>query len=548
MKKLFALLFVCAGLTAMAAQPMQVSKGTMQKAHAAKVMKASLADKFTAPVMQGVKKDMQSPISYMKSRGLTPDDNVLAKKAPRRITKDDMVGTRLAFLNVYDWSYDQTTGADVYAAWPFDDGGWDVTLAESEYGDEYLTISGLLYGLTGYTPVAELDYTNNTITVPAWQYLAKNTSKVHSGRNRTDTIISYFIINEEWLTEDAENDITGTIYSSGAFDLSGWMYGVEYVINVYKNNTLSSTDTTVVGYGEVFRNTTLVVPNGKHESVHTSSTDMTGASTAATSVNLYMYQYLDEDTVNVWNFYGGGLPGYQIVLNEDGTCFAPDQPIMESDTTGGYWDAYWIYTWENWPNSTSTSDLVESWTDGTVTPEMITIPGYITMVNRGVYYPTTNNKIYYTNGNKFLYEKSAAPVISYEVGDGVVIVTATAADGATVLLMDADGNVIDNPYTVEMIEEEQEITFYAIAQEDGKIATYGGAVVTIPALAGETWELGDVDHSGGVDIEDVTILINAVLGNQPDVYYPENADCNGDNGIDIEDVTALINRVLNGTW
>ena len=326
------------------------------------------------------------------------------------------------------------------------------------------------------------------------------------------------------------------------------MYGVEYVINVYKNNTLSSTDTTVVGYGEVFRNTTLVVPNGKHESVHTSSTDMTGASTAATSVNLYMYQYLDEDTVNVWNFYGGGLPGYQIVLNEDGTCFAPDQPIMESDTTGGYWDAYWIYTWENWPNSTSTSDLVESWTDGTVTPEMITIPGYITMVNRGVYYPTTNNKIYYTNGNKFLYEKSAAPVISYEVGDGVVIVTATAADGATVLLMDADGNVIDNPYTVEMIEEEQEITFYAIAQEDGKIATYGGAVVTIPALAGETWELGDVDHSGGVDIEDVTILINAVLGNQPDVYYPENADCNGDNGIDIEDVTALINRVLNGTW
>jgi hypothetical protein len=549
MKKLFALLFVCAGLTAMAAQPMQVSKGTMQKAHAAKMMKASLADKFTAPVMQGVKKDMQSPISYMKARGLTPDDNVLAKKAPRRITKDDMVGTRLAFVNVYDWSYDQTTGADVYAAWPFHDGGWDVTLAESEYGDEYLTIEGLLYGLTGYTPVAELDYTNNTITVPAWQYVAKNTSKVHSGRNRTDTIINYFIINEEWLTEDAKNDITGTIYSSGAFDLSGWMYGVEYVINVYKSNTLSSTDTTVVGYGEVFRNTTLVVPTGKQEMIPCSSNDMTGANTNPEMVNVYMFQYIDEDTVNVWNFFGGGLPGYQIVLNEDGTCFAPDQPVQESDTTNGYWDAYWLYTWGNsWPDNPSTSDLTESWANGTVTPDMITIPGYISLINRGVSYPMTGIKLYYTNGNTFLYEKSVAPVISYEVGDGVVIVTATAADGATVMLMDADGNVIDNPYTVEMIEEEQEVTFYAIAQEEGKIATYAGAVVVVPALATEEFELGDVNHSGGVDIEDVTILINAVLGNQPEVYYPEQANCNGQGGVDIEDVTALISRVLNGAW
>ena len=113
---------------------------------------------------------------------------------------------------------------------------------------------------------------------------------------------------------------------------------------------------------------------------------------------------------------------------------------------------------------------------------------------------------------------------------------------------DEEGNIIDNPYTVEMIEEEQEITFYAVAQEEGKIATYAGAIVPIPALAGEEYELGDVDHSGGVDVEDVTILINAVLGNQPDIYYPENANCDGEGGIDVGDVTALITRVLNGSW
>ena len=65
-----------------------------------------------------------------------------------------------------------------------------------------------------------------------------------------------------------------------------------------------------------------------------------------------------------------------------------------------------------------------------------------------------------------------------------------------------------------------------------------------------TYELGDVDHSGGVDIEDVTILINKVLGNSPATYFPEQANCNGDaeGMVDIEDVTILINRVLTGAW
>ena len=543
MKKFLALLFVCAGLTAMAAQPTFVSKSNQQKAHAAMVMKANtLSNHMTAPVMQGVKKDMQSPIAYMQARGLTPDDNVLAKKAPRRLTQADMVGVRLAFVNTYDWTYDET--ADVFPAKPFYEGGWDVTFTDTGE-DGYLYMEGLLYGLTGYTPLAELDYTNMTITIPSWQYVGKNTSHMHTGRNRIDTIISYFIINEEWLTDDQDNDITGELYESGAATLSGWMYGVEYVINTYRSNNLSSTDTTVVGYGAICRNTMLVVPNGKHESIPTSQNDMTGANTAAQTVNLYMYQYIDEDTVNVWNFYGGGLPGYQIVLNEDGTCFAEDQPCMDNDTTGGYWDYAWPAMLPSWPNAYN--DYTWGW-EGTVTPDEITIPGYMTMIDGALYYPTTGNKLYYTNGNKFLYEKTAAPVISYEVGDGVVIVTATAADGATVLLMDENGNVIDNPYTVTMIEEEQEITFYAVAQEEGKIATYAGAIVTVPALEGETYELGDVNHSGGIDIEDVTILINAVLGNPTTEYYPENANCDGEGGIDVADVTALINRVLTGAW
>ena len=61
---------------------------------------------------------------------------------------------------------------------------------------------------------------------------------------------------------------------------------------------------------------------------------------------------------------------------------------------------------------------------------------------------------------------------------------------------------------------------------------------------------GDVDGNGDVDINDVTLLIDVVLGK--DVVYDANAaDCNVENGndsIDINDVTALINRVLTGSW
>ena len=54
---------------------------------------------------------------------------------------------------------------------------------------------------------------------------------------------------------------------------------------------------------------------------------------------------------------------------------------------------------------------------------------------------------------------------------------------------------------------------------------------------------GDVNHDGAIDIEDVTALINSVLGNES-VICATCGDVNGSGNIDVEDVTALIDIIL----
>lgn len=61
---------------------------------------------------------------------------------------------------------------------------------------------------------------------------------------------------------------------------------------------------------------------------------------------------------------------------------------------------------------------------------------------------------------------------------------------------------------------------------------------------------GDVDNNNIVDINDVTRLIDVVLGKDVE-YHFVNSDCNvegGNGNVDINDVTALINFVLTGAW
>jgi hypothetical protein len=56
---------------------------------------------------------------------------------------------------------------------------------------------------------------------------------------------------------------------------------------------------------------------------------------------------------------------------------------------------------------------------------------------------------------------------------------------------------------------------------------------------------GDVNQDQTVNITDVTVLIDLLLGGG---QAPAEADCNLDGGVNINDVTVLIDYLLSGVW
>ena len=56
--------------------------------------------------------------------------------------------------------------------------------------------------------------------------------------------------------------------------------------------------------------------------------------------------------------------------------------------------------------------------------------------------------------------------------------------------------------------------------------------------------VGDITGDGKVDVSDVNIIINIMLGKAQADQYPGNPDLNGDNSVDVSDVNAVINLML----
>ena len=145
------------------------------------------------------------------------------------------------------------------------------------------------------------------------------------------------------------------------------------------------------------------------------------------------------------------------------------------------------------------------------------------------------------------------------------------------IVTEADGTTPVAEATVTIRNDENDIEYFAVTDETGSYSinvvqnnlTY---TTTVTAVGYETLEdaevldfsngsvqknftltkaegsfaLGDVNHDGVVDINDVMAVVAAILGNQPEEYYAENADMDGTGEVDINDVMGIVDIILNG--
>ena len=59
--------------------------------------------------------------------------------------------------------------------------------------------------------------------------------------------------------------------------------------------------------------------------------------------------------------------------------------------------------------------------------------------------------------------------------------------------------------------------------------------------------LGDVNGDKSINVTDVTLLVNHILGNQDENFIIANADVNSDESVTVTDVTSLVNLILNNS-
>ena len=127
--------------------------------------------------------------------------------------------------------------------------------------------------------------------------------------------------------------------------------------------------------------------------------------------------------------------------------------------------------------------------------------------------------------------------------------------GATLDLTNTDIDIADDDvisasdFVVEKIGEDAKVTTLVEANAKGYqavISVVSGDLNTQKTLVFNfnkpVWADGDVNHDGVVDLADVTLLINKVLGADATQLY--NPDVNADGNVDVADVTTLVSLII----
>lgn len=563
MKKFLALMFVCAGLTAMAVTPQVNNVKVMQgKPNKTVVNKAAMpqnrvmSQQQTNKMMADYSKSLPG---FFAQHNLTPNDNQLLKKAPRRVTEDALLASNPLF-SALTYGYD-SQGDSLALTYPVFTGFWNIDVAKGENENEY----NYYAWYTQIPNVVTIDLANNTAEMQAgvmtgWHW-ADTTSQGNNAYVINDTIEYLLLLDAKSLLNGTEeSNIPGVVYDDGSIHFTEpWcIYAIDFVTKTTHNPRTGDSveqDTVEGLVTDFLGDTWFMTPNG----VHTFDV-------ATSSYNNDVYMFQDSTTAYVWNLwaaFGFGYRNNEINLNEeDGTAVFPVQPVGYEDMSSWeeqypqytFGDTFFSFNYDASADEFSEDDVQGTVTNSTITWGEQRFGNYI-QSNGQTMYPgiaynnsVKNNVLTWKSEYDFwMLGKTADPVISSEVGDEFVTINCTVEEGAAYIMV-VDGVQAESPYQVERGAEDKTVTVLALAQAYGKHESEIVQVeILIPAKEDE-YLRGDANNDHEVNISDAIVLISAVLNEAWDEINMDNADVNYSGSVDISDAIALINYVANSKW
>lgn len=298
-----------------------------------------------------------------------------------------VLGARICVAHEFHWDESATGIITVTEGDPFYCGGWTSTVVAGE-GSGQVTVEG---GLNPYLLSQPMTVNESTGRVtlevgdePFATVTTSSTSVAAGVTTQVDSVRSYYVVNEAWWVDGAElADVTGEILADGSIHIAeGYAYYIETTITT----TITGPDGKVrtrtdekVDLSPIYRDTWLLVANGKHEFVNESDGVLN-------TVDVNIRQ--SGDTVWVTNLYGYGAPEVYMVLSEDGTMTYPSQmlrdiPAEMSPNGNGLW-------------------MNMGGNSGTVTAEAITWGLTTPGDNVQTWAGWLDNRLYYTDGSTFV--------------------------------------------------------------------------------------------------------------------------------------------------
>lgn len=84
----------------------------------------------------------------------------------------------------------------------------------------------------------------------------------------------------------------------------------------------------------------------------------------------------------------------------------------------------------------------------------------------------------------------------------------------------------------------------AYADESDEYPEAASSTITVKESTPE-YTPGDVNNDGNINVRDVIMVVDYILGNEPNGFVFEAADMNGSGDINVRDIIIIIDIILN---